>query len=436
MDLRKAILMVLGLSSFSWGQATPTATAPVPVYTSFELPSMDGSLQYGLRASEVIDKGYTGAGGLYSQTNLSGDLAYSSRSQVHPFSMIYSGGVLLANQSSTGTTAYQSLGLSQSYVTRSWIYGISDIVSYLPQSPTVGLSGIPGTGDTGLEPVQSGTQPSQDILSIQNDRVSNAVTGTVQRQLDAFTSVSGRATYGILDFLGNGGLDSTQILADVSVNRRIDGRSSASLGVTYGTFNYSSLGSGASFATRGITASYQRQLSRSLNASVSGGPEWISSSSALGIPSRLTYTAGASLGYRVRLYTAEVGYRRGITGGSGVQPGAITDSVNGVLQRPFGAAWSASANVGYSRTQALSEVVTPVNAPILGLSSSGNYNGVYAGAQITRRLTRSLSAFGSYTAIHQDYTQTQVSPTALRGLVQSFAFGISYYPRSLHLGQL
>ncbi len=428
------LLTLLALPCSLWGQATPTASVQPVTTSGMNFPAINGNFQYGLTAAEVIQRGYSN-NGTNASTSLSGDLAYTSKSERHPSSLIYAGGLQFGNYSGRTVTFFQSLGASQSYITRSWVFSLSDSLSYLPQSPTVGLSGIPGTGDLGLNPVQNGLEPSQNILSIGNSRISNSVSGSVERRLDAFTSVSGGASYGTLGFFGNGGLGSSQISASVGINRRLDARSSASLSATYGIFKFGSLGNGASFATRGLSASYQRQLSRSLSASVSGGPEHINSSSVLGIPSRLTYTAGAGLSYAVRIYNASVSYSRAINGGGGVQPGGISDSVVGVLQRPFGTAWAASANVGYSRTQGLSNTPTPVNLALVGVTTTGNYDSVFAGGQVSRRISRSLSAYGSYTALTQSYTLTQVSPVALNGIVQSFAIGVSYFPRSLHLGQ-
>lgn len=431
---RTFLLLLLSLPCSVWSQATPTASVQ-SAPTGLNLPAISGNFQYGLSAAEVIQKGYPGIGGVYASTSISGDVVYASKSEVRPLNLLYTGGGQFGTQSGSSNTYFQSLAISQGYVTRSWVFGISDVVSYLPQSPTVGLSGIPGTGDLGLNPVQNGLEPSQNILTVGNSRVSNSTSGNVERRLDAFTSVSGGASYGILRFLGNGGLDSSQISADIAVNRRLDARSSASLSATYGTFNYSVLGNGASFAVRGLSASYQRQLSRSLTANVSGGPEWISSSSVLGIPSRLTFTAGAGLGYTVRMYTAAVSYNRAVSGGGGVQPGGIFDSIAGTVQRPFGTAWSASLNTGYSRNRALSNIPTPANLAFLGVTTTGNYDSVFAGGQVSRRITRSLSGYASYTALNQSYSQTPISPVALNGIIQSFAIGVSYFPRSLHLGQ-
>lgn len=434
MNSRAILLILLASPLAGLGQATPTASVQ-PSPSGLNLPVINGTFQYGLSASEVVQNGYSSNGGVYAQTSLSGDVAYTSKSEVRPFNMIYTGGTQLGNQSGASNTYYQSLILSQGYVTRSWVFGLSDSLSYLPQSPTVGLSGIPGTGDIGLTPIQNGLEPSQSILSVGNARLGNTLGGTVERRLNGSTSISGGATYGILRFLGNGGLDSSQISADVAINRRINARSSASLAATYGTYSYTLLGDDLSFATRGLSASYQRQLSRSLSVSVSGGPEWINSSASLGIPSRLTFSAGAGLGYAIRAYNASVSYSRGVNGGSGIQPGAISDGITASLQRPFGTTWSASANAGYSRSQGLSNTPASGNLALLGLTTTGNYNSTFVGAQVSRRLSRSFSAFASYTALNQSYSQVQVSPVALNGIVQSFALGVSYFPHSLHLGQ-
>ncbi len=116
------------------------------------LPNLDGILHYALSASEMVQYGYYGGGVVTHSTVLSGDVAYTAKSTIRPFSMLFSAGVILGNQSGQGTSYYTSATASQGYVTRHWDFNISDTVSYLPQSPTVGLSGIAGVGDLGSSP--------------------------------------------------------------------------------------------------------------------------------------------------------------------------------------------------------------------------------------------------------------------------------------------
>ena len=47
-----------------------------------------------------------------------------------------------------------NMSVSQGYIARNWVFNISDSFSFLPQSPTTGLSGIAGVGDLGSTPVQ------------------------------------------------------------------------------------------------------------------------------------------------------------------------------------------------------------------------------------------------------------------------------------------
>ena len=51
------------------------------------LPSLDGVLHYAVSASEVIQFGYYGSGEVTNSTVLSGDVAYTAKSELRPFSL-------------------------------------------------------------------------------------------------------------------------------------------------------------------------------------------------------------------------------------------------------------------------------------------------------------------------------------------------------------
>ena len=179
----------------------------------FSLPRIGGSLTYGLNASELISNGFYNNSGIGETTNFGGDLAYVSKSEHHPFSAVYAGGVLIAN-SGQPTTAYQSLSFSQVLSTKNWNIVASDSVSYLPESPAVGLSGIPGVGDLGVDPINGslGPAPGLGILTTYGPRVSNSTTGTASRVLSGRLSVNISGAYGIQRFIGDNaseGLNST-----------------------------------------------------------------------------------------------------------------------------------------------------------------------------------------------------------------------------------
>ncbi|HTD95590.1 MAG TPA: hypothetical protein VK627_01625, partial [Edaphobacter sp.] len=116
------------------------------------LPTPDGIFHYSLSASQLIQFGYYGSGTAYT-TSLSGNVGYVSKSTKLPSTILYSGGVLFTTQAGQGTSTFQNLAISQGLVNGPWAFYITDSVSYLPQSPTTGLSGIPGIGDLGSLPI-------------------------------------------------------------------------------------------------------------------------------------------------------------------------------------------------------------------------------------------------------------------------------------------
>ena len=430
--MKTALTLLLATAPAAlFAQASPTAS--IPVLSNLRIPKINGNLQYGLNLSEIVNTGYANSGGtsnVTKQTSISGDVGYTNRSETAPFSMIYTGGV----QFGTYTGTFQTIALTQGWIHKGWSLNASDVASYLPQSPTVGLSGIPGTGDLGLPPIVGGG-PSQSIISLNSNRVSNSLSGSATRALTSRTSLSAGASYGKLYFFGDsGGLDSNQISANVTASRRIDARTSANISGIYSQFSFG-IGDGSVFKSEGATVGIQRQLRRDLTFTASAGPQWINAAPALQIPSRLSTTASFGLSLSRRIANFSVNYFRGVNGGSGAQAGALSDSVSGTASRAFGINWASSINLGYTRSSSLSDARPTAN--VISLYNNSNYSTLYVGIQASRRISRSVSAYASYTASNQTYNAVNgvVPPGVLNGLVQSFAFGISYSPRSLHLGQ-
>ncbi len=439
MKLRLAAsALLLTMGALSYGQAVPAGgTAMTSGSGGPNSPSLDGIVHYALSASEIIQLGYYGPGDVTYSTVLSGDVAYQAKSTLHPFNMLFAGGIILGNESGQGTSYYTNASVSQGYVTRDWVFNISDSFSFLPQSPTTGLSGIAGVGDLGSTPVQGPVEgPAGGIFSVSGNRIANSLAGSVERQINRNTSISGAGSWSVLHFLddSSGGLDSSEVSGVVALNRRLDARSSVSLDAVYSTFNYS--GSTADsgvpdIESRGINLSYQRVLSRAFSMSVSAGPQWISSSNSSLIPSRVDAAVSASLSYSRRFTSAAVGYSHGVNAGSGVIAGAITDSVFAYLGHTFGRKWVASTNFGYSRSAGLTQLSNGSSpAPVNEI-----YNTVFGGVQLTRAISSHFSGYVSYTAQNQTSNYVGGAPNALNGTSSTFGIGITFTPRSTRLGQ-
>lgn len=435
-----ASMLLLAMSSMSRGQAVPAGGQSTqslsPTTSGFSLSPIDGTVHYALTASEVVQLGYYSPGEVTHSTVLSGDLAYSRTSTVRPFSLLLAGGVLIGNQGGQGTTTFWNVAASQGYSTRKWIFNISDSFSYLPQSPTTGITGISGVGDLGAVPFQGPSEgPAGGVLSNASNRIANSLTGTVERQLDHATSISGIGSWYVLHFLNSSdGLDSSWITGSVALNRRLDARSSASVDAVYSTISYSGSQSGSStpdIETKGINVSYQRLLSRSLSASVSAGPQWVSSSNSTLIPSALNVAATASLTYSRGTTSASVNYSRGVNAGSGVVAGGLSDTVSASLGHSYGRNWVASISAAYSHTSGLTQLATGVP----GTPANEVYDTVFGGVQVTRRISARFSGYLSYGAQNQSSNYFLGSQNALNGTSQTFGIGITFSPRSTRLGQ-
>lgn len=434
LKIHLATLAVIAASaSIACAQAAPASTMSPSVGPG--LPSVDGIFHYALRASDMVEFGNSGSSTGNSAV-LSGDAAYDSTSVVHPFNMVYAGGLLLGNQYGGHVTTFQNFAIYQGLVVGRWNFGISDSVSYLPQTPTLGLSGIPGVGDLGSQPVQGASSgPAGGALTNNATNVSNSLSGNVERQLTLRTSISGSGSWSILRFPKGDGLENTRYSGDVGLNHRLDPRDTISGTALYSTYSYGG-GVGLTMQTRGLNGAFERVLSRTLKMSASAGPMWISSSNSELLPSRLTYDANLGLSYSKGMTNMGVSYTRGVNGGSGVQPGTLSNNVSASIGRTYANDWLVSFSGNYTRSAGLVE-----NGALVGSSTSpflysgGTVNLTYGGAQVSHKLTDSFSAFATYNLQHQSIDSSLARQNAFSGLTQTFGVGISFSPRSTSLGQ-
>jgi hypothetical protein len=442
-----ASAVFLLLTTLSHGQAVPTAvTSITSVGGSPIIPNLDGVFHYALSGSEVVQFGYFGAGQTTASTALSGDVAYSSTSTTRPFSLTLAGGVILPNQQGQGVSSFWDVTASQSYIARHWIFSLSDSFNFLPQSPTTGLSGIAGVGDLGSIPVQGPVEgPGGGIFSLAGNRYINSLTGSVERQISHDTSISGSASWAVINFLdqnaSTSGLNSTQISGTVAVNQRFDARSSGSIDAVYSTYTYSgtAIVNGLlqpDIETRGLNASYQRLLTKSLSVGVSGGPQWVSSSNSTLIPSNLNFAATASLSYSRGLTNGSVNYSRGVNAGSGVLSGALSDSVYASLDHTYGRQWVASLTAGYSHSSGLTQLAAgnPVQVNV-SVPVNVTYDTFFGGGQVRRGFGPHLSGYASYTVQNQSNNFPAGAQNALNGTSQTIGVGVTFTPRSTRLGQ-
>jgi hypothetical protein len=431
--------MMLLASAVSYGQAVPTAEASPG--SGPTLSWIDGTLHYSLGASQLIQDGLYGAGNVTGATNLSGSAGYASTSKDKPFSMLYAGGVLFNTGSGQGTQTYQNIAVSQGLIRGKWIFNISNSFSFLPQSPTTGYSGISGVGDLGTTPISGPSQgPAGGVLTFAANRISNTLSGSVERRLTGSTSVSGSAGWSVLHFLDEqAGLNTRQIFGQVSLNHRIDARNTVGANAVYSTYqtdenSFFGEAGNSTFQTRGLNFTYSRLWTRALSMDISAGPQWINSSAGTVLQNQLNVAASAGLNYTRKQTSMGVHYLRGVNGGSGVQTGALSDTITGSIGRPLSHHWMGSVSGSFAHTSALL-YLPPATGGTVPSSATETYKTFFGGAQLTRALGRTWSCFLNYSAQDQSINNSFVGQNAFSGFSQTFGIGITFAPRSTRLGE-
>jgi hypothetical protein len=427
-------VLALGLlvgTTCARGQAIPAAEAS-PISTGFSIPTVGGSLRYAVSASESLDWGYYTQSGVASGTNLSGDLAYLSESKFHPFSMVLSGGRTLGLNGEP-SYGFASLALSQVFNVKRWNFVIADSVSYLPNTATGGISGVPGLGDLGVSPVQVGTSAGQGILTNYSPEVNNTATASVQRQLTSRTAINASGSYSILRFVngvgssGGFGLQSDTVTGSAGFTHRLSARNTYGGNYAYSRTifvrNHFQGIPTPNFESHTASFTYSHQFNRRLELDLAAGPEWVklNSSNSTG----LSAYADASLGYSTLLGHMGLSYVRSTNSGWGVVAGALSDAVTFHASRLYGRVWEASANASWTHTVGLP---TP-NTPTYDLQTE------VAGFQLSRALARSLSGYVSYIAENQSHASTNGTTDLFNGLNHVIGFGVTYSPMPRRFGR-
>ncbi len=388
----------------SHAQVAPEATGPAVARTGEKL-------QYAARYSQT---GQFSSSLPSAQTStVSGSLGYANGNDHVPFNMDYSGGYTwILTGPDYGSGEFHRLFLSQGVNSHQWKLLLSDDVAYLPQSPTTGFSGIPGTGEPiGGIPVTPPTS-TQSILTLNTHAVTNSAMGELSYDKNNATNLSFSGSWDLLRFPNNDGLDTDALFADAMYVRHVNGRNALSGDYKFAQFTYPGLTD--QFDTNAALFGIEHRWTRSMSTSLAAGPEWISNSTTSGVPSSTNVTVNASISDQLRFGAASVAYNRGVNGGSGYLIGGLYDSVTGGLSREFGVNVNLGVTGGFQRTS--------------GLNNNGITDGTYGGAEATWHLSRTIILFANYTGTYQ--TTTSALPTnALNQLLQVIGFGVGYSPR-------
>jgi len=294
---------------------------------------------------------------------------------------------------------------------------VMDDVSYLPQAPTTGFLGIPGSGEPiGVTPPTPSS--SQTILTLNTHAVENNANGSLEHNLNNATIIGANGGSLLLRYPNGDGLNTDALTATGLLVRMLNGRNSVS-----GTYLYSNYGypeHHVTFVTNTGLVGYQHKWTRNLITNFAGGPEWISSTVTNVVPSTINARVIATANYALRFTSLGVSYTRGTNGGAGYLIGAEVDTATGNFTEQFGTNMTIGLTGGYERTASL--------------NNSGVTDGIFGGAEGTWRIGRNMIVFANYTGA--DQSSTSPLPTnALHQLMQTVGFGVGYSPRPMRVRQ-
>lgn len=339
-------------------------------------------------------------------SSVSASVGYANKQLRFPFTMNYGGGYIWTLSGPAYQTGqFHRMDLSQSVVYKRWTINLDDNVSYLPQSPTIGFTGIPGIGDiTGTG--NTTPSPSQSILTESTHVLDNSTSGDIEHSLNYATSLDVGGSYELLRFPDIAALEYDTVNGYATLSRRLSGRNSVYGRAGYMLYTFT--GTPVSMTSGTAQLGFRRRWTRNLTSDISAGPQLLKSSTSLLIPTNLSYAVNANLNYLRRFSTFNGMYAHGTTGGSGYLYGGVVDTAAANYFHQISPNTQLGLIGGYNRTG--------------GLNNNGTTNSEYGGAQVTWRVAGNFIVFANYSATNQS-TTSLLSNTALNNLRQFIGFG-------------
>jgi len=348
------------------------------------------------------------------------------------------GGMISTGSNQEGSGVVQQLGVVQKFTLRRWTLSFLDQLSYLPGS----AFGFAGLGGAGLASGSSGLNntfgpPPQTALTGFGQSIANAFTSEADVSLTPRTSLTFVGGYSLLHYSESGLLDSTDATFRGGYNYLLTRKDTIAFlytysGIGYGNFNQS-------IRTHTVEGSFARRVTGRLAFQVAAGPQIAflripiptgSGSSGSGTLStnaatELYWSLNMNLQYQLQRTALALSYNHGVTGGSGVLAGSITDIISGSVTRQMSRTFSSGLTGGYSRNSGLAiSSATP---------TSQTFDYWFAGATFTHPIGRTLGLTFSYQLQYQDSGSSFcIGPICGTSLIRHvISFGVGWHEKPL-----
>ncbi len=317
-----------------------------------------------------------------------------SRSQL---AVNYTGGGAFTTNSAEGNSGFQQLAFAESFQLNRWIIQIVDEFSQLPQSSfgfgvgtSLGIPGVAGSLGPTIPTVGSNYNPNQTIFGGYGPRYSNVAVAEATYQLTRRSSITASGSYGILNFVDAGNIDSRSAFASFGYNYQLSHKDSIGFFYEFSSFHFP--GNPEAYGIQTVSAAYSRKVTGRLALSLYGGPQFTSLRVAVGnTSSTVNGYASAYLHYAFTNGGISGSYMHGISGGGGVLTGSILNEVSFSVMRKLSRQWSGSAHVGFARN---SNVVSVVG-------NNPSFDDWFVGVGVNRPFGRDMNVSLGYSAAFQ-----------------------------------
>jgi hypothetical protein len=375
-------------------------------------------------------------------TSLSGAIDLRRISGNSDLVLTYLGGASLSSDGGTSNGIVQQLEVLDRFTFRRYSIIVADQFGYLPEAD-FGYSGlgtlISTTGGGANLGLQTGLSPNQSILTSQGQRISNAAFGEIDRYLTPRSSLTFVGSYGVLRFIDNDFLDSQETIFQVGYNYQLSRNNSIAVSYGFDAFRYSN--GVQSINNNSFEFHFARRVTGKLAFQIAGGPSIAFSNIA--ISGSTTPSGGTGSGptnatqvfwvldaiatYQLRRVSLSASYTHGVTGGSGVLAGSVTDNLTGSVSRQLTRNLNATFAGGYSRNTG---VALPTSSTPVVTEAGQTYDYWFASANLARRWGRSTTLNLGYSVQYQtsNVAFCITTPCSTSYIVNQISLGLGWRP--------
>ena len=225
------------------------------------------------------------------------------------------------------------------------------------------------------------------------------------------TSLTFVGGYSLLDSFDDAEANYGDVIFTAGYNYQLSRQNTVGLSYQFSSINYSNIDQ--AIKNNIIAGSFGRRVTGKLAFQVSGGPDIAlirmpltsspgtsggsggTSDTPTGYMTHIYAYIGSALQYQLKRVSISAAYNHGVTGGSGVLAGAVTDNFTGTVSRQVARTFSVSWNAGYSRNRGIG---------VVGATTDANetFDYWFTGVNVSHPLGRTMNVFLNYQLQYQN----------------------------------